>query len=66
MTPIKSIRAYCVHHCMCGQLQEVRLCPCTNCQLWPYRMGKRPTTPASGETEENTDVARDSEAQREE
>lgn len=65
MTPIKSIRAYCVNHCMCGQAKEVRLCPCVKCELWPYRMGKRPTTPGSGETEENPDVAHDFEEQNE-
>ncbi len=59
MTPIRSIRAFCVNHCMCGQVKEVRLCPCVNCELWPYRMGKRPTTPGSGEAAGNHDVATD-------
>ena len=59
MTPIRSIRAFCVNHCMCGQVKEVRLCPCVNCELWPYRMGKRPTTPGSAETAETPDVAAD-------
>lgn len=66
MTPIKSIRAYCVNHCMCGQMQEVRLCPCVKCELWPYRMGKRPTTPGNGETKENHDVANGFSEQNEE
>ena len=66
MTPVKSIRAYCVNHCMCGQAKEVRLCPCVNCELWPYRMGKRPTTPGSGETTEKPDVATEFSAQNEE
>ena len=65
MTPIKSIRAFCVNHCMCGQTKEVRLCPCQNCELWPYRMGRRPTTPGSGEAMEKPDVARDYEEQTE-
>lgn len=59
MTPIKSIRAFCVNHCMCGQTKEVRLCPCQNCELWPYRMGKRPTTLSGGETTENPGIATD-------
>ena len=41
-TPIKSIRDKCID-CSGGQLKEVRLCPVTNCPLYPYRMGKRPT-----------------------
>lgn len=41
MTPIKSIRAYCME-CTSGQQTEVRLCPCTDCPLHPYRMGHRP------------------------
>jgi hypothetical protein len=42
-TPIKSIRLKC-KECSSGQLAEVRLCPVTTCPIWPYRMGKRPTT----------------------
>lgn len=41
LTPIKSIRAKCID-CCCGDKTEVRLCTCTNCPLYPYRMGKRP------------------------
>lgn len=41
MTPMKAIRAKCLD-CCCGQVQEVRRCPCENCPLHPYRMGKRP------------------------
>jgi len=41
MTPIKSIRAKCFD-CSAGQPKEVRLCPVTDCALYPYRMGKRP------------------------
>ena len=40
-TPIKSIRAKCLE-CSCGQIVEVRLCPITDCPLYPYRMGHRP------------------------
>lgn len=40
-TPIKSIRAKCLE-CSCGQIVEVRLCPVTDCPLYPYRMGHRP------------------------
>ena len=41
LTPIKSIRMKCID-CSAGQLKEVRLCPCKNCPLYPYRMGHRP------------------------
>ncbi len=41
LTPIKAIRSKCLD-CSCYQPKEIRLCPVTNCPLWPYRMGKRP------------------------
>lgn len=41
MTPMKAIRAKCLD-CMCGSYAEVKLCPCDNCPLYPYRFGKRP------------------------
>lgn len=41
LRPLKAIRARCLD-CMCGQYSEVRLCPSTQCPLWPYRMGHRP------------------------
>ena len=41
LTPIKAIRAHCLD-CMCGQATEVRLCPITDCSLYPYRMGHNP------------------------
>ena len=39
--PIKAIRAKCID-CMCGQINEIPLCPGTDCPLWPFRMGKNP------------------------
>ena len=42
LTPIKAIRKKCID-CSGGQLGEVKHCPITDCTLWPYRMGKRPT-----------------------
>ena len=41
LTPIKAIRAKCLD-CCCGQSNEVKLCPCTDCPLYPYRFGKNP------------------------
>jgi len=40
-TPIRSIRAYCLS-CSGDSANEVRLCVCPQCSLYPYRMGKRP------------------------
>ena len=42
LTPIKSIRAKCLD-CSCFQPKEVRLCPCVDCSIYPYRMGTRPS-----------------------
>lgn len=38
MTPIKAIRAKCLD-CMCGNVNEVKLCPSSDCSLFPYRFG---------------------------
>lgn len=47
MTPIKAIRAKCLD-CCCGQVNEVRLCPCTECSLYSYRLGKDPARAGKG------------------
>jgi len=47
MTPLKSIRAKCLDCCN-DQPQEVRLCPCESCALWPYRMGHNPNRKGIG------------------
>ena len=41
-TPIKAIRKMCLQ-CTCNQPKEVRLCPVIDCDLYPYRMGTRPS-----------------------
>ena len=43
MTPVKAIRAKCLDCCAYDK-GEVRLCPSTDCPLWPYRNGHRPKT----------------------
>jgi len=43
MTPIKSIRNYCVHHCCSESTRDVRECQASDCPLYQYRMGKNPT-----------------------
>lgn len=40
-TPVRSIRKHCLD-CCCNSAHEVRLCPCTDCALYPFRLGKNP------------------------
>ncbi len=61
LTPIKAIRAKCLD-CCGGQAKEVRLCPCENCPLYPYRMGHRPKECADTNDGENTAKTEDSSA----
>lgn len=52
---LKAIRQHCMD-CVCTW-KEVELCPCTDCALWPFRFGKRPTTAAAqGRDVTNTDA----------
>lgn len=39
--PLKAIRAKCID-CCCDSPVEVRLCPCTDCALYPFRFGSNP------------------------
>ena len=41
LTPIKAIRAKCMD-CMCDSHVEIKLCPITDCSLYPYRFGTNP------------------------
>ena len=47
LSPLKAIRAKCVD-CCCGVQSEVRLCPCEDCALYPYRMGHNPNRKGIG------------------
>ena len=40
MPPLKAIRKKCLD-CN-GTINEVKLCPCVHCALWPFRFGKNP------------------------
>jgi hypothetical protein len=42
ITPIKAIRKKCLE-CSGGSSKEVKCCPITNCPLYLYRFGRRPT-----------------------
>ena len=41
MTAIQAIRAYCIG-CMCDDKSEVKNCPVTDCELYPFRLGRNP------------------------
>lgn len=41
MTPMKAIRLKCLD-CCCGSANEVKLCTCTGCPLYDFRLGKNP------------------------
>ena len=50
-SPLKAIRAYCLG-CGGDSAHEVKLCPCKDCELYPFRFGKNPyfkRTPMSEE-----------------
>ena len=54
LTPMRAIRMKCLD-CCCDQVKEVRLCPCTDCSLYPYRLGHRPKAEAEAEEIEEPD-----------
>lgn len=56
-SPLRAIRMKCLD-CCCGQISEVRNCPCTNCSLHPFRMGNNPYRKREM-TEEQKQAARD-------
>lgn len=41
LTPMKAIRAKCID-CCCGSMEEVKLCPASDCPLYEYRFGHKP------------------------
>jgi hypothetical protein len=55
MTPMKAIRAKCLD-CN-GNAYEVKLCPCTDCALWPFRLGKNPNIKPRNLTDEQRKAA---------
>jgi len=40
-TLIRIVRLKCLE-CVCGSTKDVRLCTCSSCHLWPYRLGRMP------------------------
>ena len=63
LSPAKAMRAKCLD-CCCGIAQEVRLCPITDCSLYPYRMGHNPNRKGKGGNAEH--LRKNSTAQMEE
>lgn len=49
--PVKAIRSKCLE-CSCGSSNEVKLCPITDCALYPFRFGKNPYRKKKEYTEE--------------
>jgi hypothetical protein len=47
MTPVQAIRAKCLD-CMCGSAYEVKLCPCSDCSLFAFRLGRNPNRAGKG------------------
>ena len=47
LTPVKAIRAHCLHCCGYSP-KEVRLCTVESCSLYPYRMGHSPARKGKG------------------
>jgi hypothetical protein len=48
ITRKKAIREKCLD-CMCGNSNEVKLCPSKDCPLWVFRRGKEDKLPKSDE-----------------
>lgn len=48
ITPLKAIKEKC-KDCMCGQLNEVALCPHEDCSLYAFRMGSNPNRGGIGQ-----------------
>jgi len=50
LSPLKTIRQHCLE---CGgTINEVKLCPCVDCKLYPYRFGHDPRKAKKVLTEE--------------
>ena len=40
-SPLRAIKEKCLD-CCCGDRNEVKLCTCKDCSLYPFRFGKNP------------------------
>ena len=57
-SPLKAIRAKCLECCY-DQANEVKLCVCEHCPLYPFRFGKNPFRTKREMTEEQKQAARE-------
>ncbi len=67
LTRSKAIRLKCLD-CCCGSAQEVKLCTCDSCPLFPYRFGRNPKEEQELKAMENIEKSLEkpiSESQRE-
>jgi hypothetical protein len=55
LTPLKAIRAKCMD-CSDMSAKEVRLCPCKECPLYPFRFGKNPSRKGIGGNIQNAKI----------
>lgn len=46
-TALRAIRAKCLDCCL-GSTNEIKLCPSTECALYPFRLGKNPNRAGIG------------------
>lgn len=47
ISPLKAIRKKCLDCCL-SSVKEVKLCPCDDCPLYPFRFGKNPNRSGIG------------------
>lgn len=55
--PVKAIREKCLD-CCCGSVTEVKLCPSSDCALFPFRFGKNPYRRSRELSEEEREALR--------
>lgn len=55
-SPLRAIKANCLE-CCCGQQNEVKLCTCSTCPLYPFRLGRNPFVKKRVMTEEQRAAA---------
>lgn len=58
MSLLKAVREKC-KDCMCGQINEIKLCPIEDCALYPSRFGKNPFIPKRDYSEEQREAMRE-------
>ena len=57
MTALQAIRAKCLD-CMCGSSAEVKACPCEDCALHQFRLGRNPNAKPREYTDEQRERMR--------